>query len=153
QPGLVSWFGELCVEKYNPGPGAAITLATWRMVFGRAVQSEWNNTILNLVAKARGPYRDRVISLFTDPNVPFSMKQDWCGYLYLNGLIDEAPAPDDPAGVATVCRFSSPFVQQCLYDALISEMFGHGAPLLAIEPGDTLDDVYTPAGLRVPPLL
>src|SRR5262249_17454676 len=71
QPGLVSWFGELLAEKYNPGRAEPITLATWQKVFGRACQSEWNNTIMNLVAKARGPYRERVGSLFTHPNVPF----------------------------------------------------------------------------------
>jgi hypothetical protein len=153
QPGLVSWFGELCVEKYNPGPPAPIDLPTWQLVYERACQNEWNNTILNLTKKARGPHRTHVVSLFTDPNVPFSIDEGWCSYLYLNGIIDEAPSPDDPTGVRTVCRFSSPFVQRRLYAALTGDMFGDRGPLLAIEPGDTLEDVYTPAGLRVPPLL
>jgi len=153
QPGLVSWFGELCVEKYNPGPTEPITPATWRMVFGRACQSEWNNTLLNLVKKARGPYREHVVSLFTDPNVPFSMEEEWCNYLYLNGIIDHAPSPDDPTGSAVVCRFSSPFVQRRLFSALTGDMFGDRGPLLAIEPGDTLSDVYTPTSLCLPPLL
>ncbi|MEO7327212.1 MAG: hypothetical protein ABI193_01450, partial [Minicystis sp.] len=153
QPGLVSWFGELCAEKYNPGPTEAITLTTWRKVFGRACQSEWNNTLLNLVKKARGPYQAHVVSLFTDPNVPFSMQQDWCNYLFLNGIIDEAPAPDDPDGARSVCRFSSPFVQRRLYAALTDDMFGERGPILAIEPSDLLSDVFTPSGLCLPPLL
>jgi hypothetical protein len=153
QPGLVSWFGELCVEKYNPGPPAPIDPPTWQLVFERACQSEWNNNILNLIAKARGPHRAHVVSLFTDSNVPFTMREAWCNYLYLNGIIDEAPSPDDSTGVRTVCRFSSPFVQRNLYSALTEDMFDDRAALLAIEPGDTMDDVYTAAGLRVPPLL
>jgi hypothetical protein len=153
QPGLVSWFGELLTEKYNPGPGQPITPRDFELVYARARQAEWNNTILNLVKKARGPYREQVVSLFTDPNVPFAMDRDWCSYLYLNGIIDEAPAPDDPSGARLVCRFSSPFVQRRLYAALTDDMFGDRGPILAIEVGDLLDDVFTPAGLAVPPLL
>ncbi len=153
QPGLVSWFGELCAEKYNPGPGQPITLAVWRRVLASARQVELNNTVLNLVKKARGPYLSRVVALFTDPNVPFSLDQDWCNYLYMNGIIDDAPAPDDPEGMRRVCRFSSPFVQRRLYGALTDDMFGERGPLLAIEPSDLLSDVFTPDGLCVPPLL
>lgn len=153
QPGLVSWFGELCTEKYNPGGEAPITSAVWRKVFGRACQSEWNNTILNLLKKARGPHQAQVVALFTDPNVPFSPDKDWCSYLYLNGILDQAPAPDDPEGTRLVCRFSSPFVQRRLYAALTDDMFGDKGPILAIEPGDELADVLMPDGLCLPPLL
>jgi hypothetical protein len=153
QPGLVSWFGELCTEKYNPGPAEAITLPLWSHVLAMASQVEWNNTVLNLIKKARGPYRDHVVPLFTDPNVPFEMDKDWCSYLYMNGIIDEAPPPDDPSGTRRVCRFSSPFVQRRLYSALTGDMFGDKGPLLAIEPGDTLADVYLPTRLCVSPLL
>ena len=47
-----------------------------------------NNSVLNLIKKARGRYRRRVLELFTRPNVPFTPDQQWCNYLYLNGLID-----------------------------------------------------------------
>jgi hypothetical protein len=70
QPGLVSWFGELLCEKYNPGKAEPITPQCFRHVYSRALQVEWNNTVLNLVKKARGPYVDRVVALFTDPNGP-----------------------------------------------------------------------------------
>jgi hypothetical protein len=153
QPGLVSWFGELCTEKYNPGRAEPITPATFERVFARACQVEWNNTILNLIKKARGAYREQVVSLFTDPNVPFSFRVDWCNYLYMNGVIDCAPTPDDQAGASLVCRFSSPFVQTSLYAALTGDMFGGKGPILAIEVGDTLSDVLTPEGLCLPPLL
>ncbi|MFO0761830.1 MAG: AAA-like domain-containing protein [Byssovorax sp.] len=153
QPGLVSWFGELCAEKYNPGPEQAITASTWRRVYSRACQAEWNNTLLNLVKKARAPHLARVLTLFTDPNVPFSMDKDWCSYLYMNGIIDPAEAPEGGDGGALVCRFSSPFVQRRLYAALTDDMFGDRGPILAVEPIDTLSDVFTPEGLCLPPLL
>jgi hypothetical protein len=150
QPGLVSWFGELCTEKYNPGPGTPITAATFEHVYARACDAELNNTVLNLVQKARTPYPNEVVALFTDPNVPFSMDVDWCSYLYMNGILDEAPRPD---GDGLVCRFASPFIQRRLFAALTGDMFGHKGPILAIEVGDTLADVFTPGGLSVPPLL
>jgi hypothetical protein len=153
QPGLVSWFGELLTEKYNPGPGNPIMPADFELVYARACQVEWNNTILNLVKKARGPYQSQVVSLFTNPNVPFAMDRDWCSYLYMNGVIDAAPAPDDPLGARLVCRFSSPFVQRRLFAALTDDMFGDRGPILALEVGDLLADVFTPEGLSVPPLL
>jgi hypothetical protein len=153
QPGLVSWFGELCAEKYNPGVAEPITPAVFRRVLAMALQVEWNNTVLNLIKKARGPHQPHVVALFTDPNVPFSFRQDWCNFLYMNGIIEPAPAPDDADGSSRVCRFSSPFVQRCLYSALTDDMFGDKGPLLAIEPGDLLDDVFTVEGLCVPPLI
>jgi hypothetical protein len=153
QPGLVGWFGELLCEKYNPGRDKPITEQTFQYVYVRALQAEWNNTVLNLVKKARGPYVKRVIALFTDPNVRFALDKDWCAYLYMNGIIDEAPAPELRTDVGAVCRFSSPFVQRRLYAALTDDMFDENSPILAIEPGDLLADVFTPAGLCVPPLL
>jgi hypothetical protein len=140
-------------EKYNPGRAEPITPAVFRHVHGMALDAEWNNTVLNLIKKARGEHQARVVALFTDPNVPFSFREDGCSYLYMNGIIDHAPAPDDAGGTSLVCRFSSPFVQKSLYAALTSDMFGDKGPILAIEPGDLLDDVFTPDGLRAPPLL
>ena len=151
QPELVSWFGDLLTEKHNPGPNEPITPGLFEDVYARACQAEWNNTILDLIQKARGPYQDRVVALFTDPNVPFALDKDWCSYLYLNGIIDQARAPDGPA--KPVCRFSSPFVQRRLYAALTGDMFGDRGPILAIEPGDLLDDVFLEGGFRAAPLV
>lgn len=153
QPGLVGWFGELLTEKYNPDARKPITTLEWSRVYARACQVEWNNTVLNLIKKARGPHRAEVIALFTNPNVPFSLRADWCNHLYMNGIIDSAPAPDDSGADKLVCRFSSPFVQLTLYSALTDDMFGDKGPLLAIEPGDYLADVFTPEALFLPPLL
>jgi hypothetical protein len=83
--------------------------------------------------------------------MPFSLAKDWCSYLYLEGILDEVDSPGEDA--PTVCRFSSPFVQLCLYAALTDDMFGDKGPILAIPAGDTLADVFTPSGLCLPPLL
>lgn len=153
QPGLVGWFGELITEKYNPGPDKSITMRDWERVYGKALYVEWNNTLLNLGKKAREPYRAEVMRLFTDPNVPFAMEKPWCSYLYMNGIIDSAPAPDGVGLQSDVCRFSSPFVQRRLYSGFTSDIFGDKGPLPAIEVGDWLDDVFTSTGICVPKLL
>jgi hypothetical protein len=116
---------------------------------------EFNNTILNLTKKARGEHRSWVLKLFTDPNVPFTMDKEWCNYLFTNGIIDEAiiDAPEKPGHKDYVCRFSSPFVQRRLYAALTDDMFGDKGPLLPIEMGDTLGDVFTAEGIDAPKLL
>jgi len=155
QPGLVSWFGELLTEKYNPGQDKPIDIKHWHYVFSRALAVEFNNTILNLTRKARGDYRPWVLRLFTDPNVPFTMDQDWCNYLFTNGIIEEAiiDTPEKPGSRDYVCRFSSPFVQKRLYAALTDDMFSNKGPILPIEMGDTLEDVFTPNGILAPKLL
>ncbi len=153
QPGLVSWFGELLTERYNPGSKEVISIGVFEDVLSAALTTEWNNTILNLVAKARGPHLREVISLFTDPNVPFSLDNDACAYLYMNGIIDKATEADDLDTKRPVCRFSSPFVQRRLYNALTGDMFGEKGPILALSPGDTLSDVFLPDGLRAHPLI
>lgn len=155
QPGLVSWFGELLTEKYNPGKDKQINDVLWQNVYSRALAVEFNNTVLNLIKKARGECRPWVLRMFTDPNVPFSMDKDWCNYLFTNGIIDEAviDVPELPERQAYVCRFSSPFVQRRLYAALTDDMFGDKGPILPIEMGDMLDDVFTSHGINAPKLL
>jgi len=152
QPGLVGWFGELLTETYNPGRGASITAEVFQKVYQDAVDVEWNNTVLNMIRKARGPYKEEVIALFTDPNVPFSVDKEWCSYLYMHGIIDRARVANDRVR-GLVCRFSSPFLQHRLYAALTGDMFGDKGPILALEPADLLTDVLTPTGLCLPPLL
>jgi hypothetical protein len=153
QPGLVSWFGELCTEKYNPGPSSPLTPSHFHEVLAAAHHAEWNETISHLIKRARTPHQDKVVRVFTDPNVPFELDEDWCSYLYRNGIIDTAPSPDKAGDPRPVCRFSSPFVQRRLYSALTGDMFGNRGPILAIEPIDTLSDVFTKEKLCLPLLL
>lgn len=63
----------------------------------------------------------------------------------------EATPTTRPGGY--VCRFSSPFVQHRLYQNLTSEMFGDKGPLLALEIGDDLEDVFVEEGIDTRKLL
>ena len=153
QPGLVCWFGELLTEKYNPGPDRTIDLDNWNEVYRRACFSEWNNTILNLIKKARGPYRSYVVELFAQNDLPFSIRTDWCNYLYLNGIIDREVTVDRSGTEREVCRFSNPFVQRGIYDALTNDLIGDRIPILALDPLDELTDVFEGSHLDVPSLL
>ncbi|MCP4345296.1 MAG: hypothetical protein GY795_07195, partial [Desulfobacterales bacterium] len=55
QPGLVSWFGELMTEKFNPGAENHVDMTVWKTVYRKACYTEWNNTVLNLIKKAKSP--------------------------------------------------------------------------------------------------
>ncbi len=153
QPGLVSWIGELLTEKYNPGENRPITLPVWEEVFEAALHAEWNNTLLNLIKKARGPYVRHVLELFTKSDIPFTLRADWCSFLYLNGITDRGTGTDVSGKKTSVCRFASPFVQTCLYDALADDIVGDRMPILALEPLDDLADVFEKPAPDLPALL
>lgn len=158
QPGLVCWFGELLTEKYNPGQDKTVSLPVWKTVYRKACHVEWNNTVLNLVKKARQEYMPYILEIFGNPEIPFSLRNEWCSWLYLNGIIDYTEATDKGGIPRDVCRFSSPFVQDCLYDALASDLIGERLPILALEPLDDLADVFddsagSSAELNLPALL
>jgi len=153
QPGLVSWLGELLTEKYNPGREKKIGIRLWEEVYQAALTKEWSNNVLNLIKKARGPYSDYVLELFVKSDLPFSVRADWCGYLHLNGIVDETEMEGPDGKKARVCRFSSPFVQKCLYDAFTMDWVGDRLPILALDPLDTLADVFDKPELDVPALL
>ncbi len=57
QPGLVSWFGELLTETYNPG--TLIDMETWKIVWQNARFVEPNNTVMN-----RQSERTRISTIF-----------------------------------------------------------------------------------------
>ncbi|QTA79761.1 AAA ATPase-like domain-containing protein [Desulfonema limicola] len=153
QPGLVCWFGELLTETYNPGADRIINMPVWENVYAAALHKEWNNTVLNLIKKAQGKYADYVLELFTKSDLPFSIRAEWCSYLYLNGIIDNMESGDSSGGKAYVCRFSSPFVQTCLYEAFTMDFAGDRLPILALDPLDTLSDVFKSPELNIPALL
>ncbi|KHD08697.1 hypothetical protein PN36_19225 [Candidatus Thiomargarita nelsonii] len=159
QPGLVSWFGELLTEKYNPGVDKTLDEKTWKLVWQFARTREPNNTLLNLIAKAREPaYQDFLTSLFTTSNVPFFFHQPKHNYLYLHGLIEPTLETSPSGETQDVCRFTSPFVQRCLYDALSNDIIGPEMPILALAPLDELTDVFGGTGVGAipcgcPPLL
>ncbi|QTA78067.1 NTP hydrolase p-loop-containing [Desulfonema limicola] len=153
QPGLVCWFGELLTETYNPGSGRVIDMKLWQQVYSRGCYSEWNNTVLNLVKKVRSGYQDHAVKLFNNSDIRFSIDADWCSYLYLNGVIDKEETVNSRGEFIEVCRFSSPFIQLRLYNALTMDLIGERLPILALDPLDTLSDVFEPDELNIPALL
>ncbi|MFO0593632.1 MAG: hypothetical protein U0441_39185 [Polyangiaceae bacterium] len=152
RPGLVGWFGELLTEKYNRGQKQPITLRDWENVYGAACQIEPNNTVLNLIKKARGPYRDQVMGLFGNADVPFAFDQDWCNFLYLHGIIDYEDTTTIGGAPLRVCRFSCPFVQLRLHNAFSADLSPR-FPARPLEFLDTLADVFTEQGIALPALL
>ncbi len=152
QPGLVGWFGELLTEKYNPGIDKPIGIGTWKYVYQAALSVEWNNTILNLVKKVRSGYVNRVMDLFARSDVIFSLDAEWCAYLYMNGVITFQIQIDSRDQPRSICRFSCPFIQKRLYNALTDDLIGDRLPILALEILDDLEDVFD-AGLNLPALL
>lgn len=153
QPGLVCWFGELLTEKYNPGAQKPIDMGVWKQVYGRACFSEWNNTVLNLIKKVRSGYTEQAVELFAHSDIRFSIDADWCSFLYLNGVIDKEEVIDGKGGFVTYCRFASPFIQLRLYHALSADLIGERLPMLALDPLDTLSDVFEKPELDIPALL
>lgn len=153
QPGLVSWFGELLTEKYNPDQDKVIDTRTWQYVYVRACHAEFNNTVLNIIKKAKTEYRQYVLELFSRADVRFSFDADWCNYMYMHGLIDEEMVESASGLPESVCRFSSPFIQLRIYNALTYDLFETHSPILTLNPLDDLADVFAGKMLDLPALL
>ncbi len=153
QPGLVCWFGELLTEKYNPGHAKIIDPDVWKLVFRKACYVEWNNTVLNLIKKSKKGYQHKVSELFTRSDIKFTLDAEWCGYLYLNGVIDSETHFTEMGEEIEICRFSSPFIQKRLYNALAYDFVGERLPILALEPLDDVADVFEKEELDLSALL
>jgi len=153
QPGLVCWFGELLTEKYNPGKDKVIDIDVWEEVYRKALYVEWNNTVLNLIKKAKGRYLEYVLDIFNHSDIEFSLDMEWCSYLYLNGIIDVDTVEDELGKKVEVCRFSNPFIQKRLYNALTNEFLGRKVPIYALRIGDDLKDVFERDELDLPALI
>lgn len=155
QPGLVGWFGELLTEKYNPGPNQPVGQETWELVWHKARFVEPNNTVLNLIAKARDPeYQGFLLKLFTHADLPFAFHDPKLSYLYMHGIIESDTVRLPSGELAEFCRFSSPFIQDTLYHAFGSDLVNDRRTILALEPLDDLSDVFAaPTGLDLPALL
>lgn len=157
QPGIVCWFGELLTQKYNPGVDKTIDQETWELVWHKARFNEPNNTVLNLIVKARTePYQNFLLNLFTHADMPFAFHDPVHNYLYQHGLIEAETIRLPNGELNEICRFSSPFIQDTLYHALTSDLVGDRMPHLPLHPLDDLADVFAPAsgkGLDLPALL
>ncbi len=153
QPGLVSWFGELLTETFNPGKDRTLCMKDWEKTYRRACTTEWNNTVLNLIKKAKGEYQTHVSELFGRSDIPFTIWADWCNYLYLNGIIDYENSTDAIGRETQICCFSSPFIQHVIYESFTYELIGDRTPILALDPSDDLSDVFDTPLLNIPGLI
>ncbi|MCP4752899.1 MAG: hypothetical protein GY866_18590 [Proteobacteria bacterium] len=154
QPGLISWFGELLTEKFNPGLDKTIGMDSWKLVWLKARKKEPNNTVMNMVAKARNDrYRPFLLKLFTQPDIPFSFDNPIHNYLHLHGILDSKTGVLSTGEEDEICCFSSPFIQRRLYEALGHDMVGDGTPILSLDPLDELTDVFEGPSLDLPALL
>jgi len=153
QPGLVSWFGELITEKYNTPPKKTVDINQWKKIYTRSINIEHNNTIQNMIIKAKTEYKSHLFKLFKTPNMPFTFAADWCNYMYMNGLISYTEIEKDDK-ISHICCFSNPYVQDILYTVFVGEMQNdHNQDILPLEPTDFLEDVFHNATLNIPALL
>jgi len=153
QPGLVSWFGELLTQKYNENPNKPIDMNLWKKVYTRSQNIEHNNTILNIIAKAKNEYKYQIFQLFQNPDIDFSFAVDWCNYMYMHGLVryEEIESDND---IRHICKFASPFIQSILYSVFIKEMnLSPKTNIGALNGLDKLDDVFAGPVLDIPALL
>jgi len=132
-------------EKYNPGPEQAINLQAWKLASHKARRVEPNNTILNLIRKARDmenlPF---LAELFTRADIPFAFHEPLLNELYMHGLITSKTLELPNGELEEVCMFSSPFIQDTLYYALSSLLVNNPRSVLGLDPLDDLADVFAP---------
>ena len=153
QPGLIGWFGELLTKKYNETPQKSINMKLWKKVYKRSIHIEHNNTLQNLIIKAKNEYKNHVYELFKNSNIEFTFASDWCNYMYMHGIIayTEVEKDDD---ITYTCRFSCPYVQDILYIVFVKDMeSSHNKSILPLEPTDLLEDVFNIKTLNIPALL
>jgi hypothetical protein len=98
-------------------------------------------------------YQEFLIELFTHADMPFSFQEPTCSYLYLHGIVIPGTIRQPNGELSEICRFSSPFIQDCLYNAFTREMVGKRTPILALQPLDDLADVFSGSSLELPALL
>jgi len=152
QPGLVGWFGELLTETYNQ-PHKTIDIDMWNHVYLNACESAHHDTVQHIINKALCEYSSNIIEMFTKSSIHFSFNYDWCRYMYNHGII-RYDYLDKNTSHYLICRFTSPFIQSRLYNAFtekLKENQKHCIP--ALDPLDTLDDVFSGHDLNIPALV
>ena len=149
QPGLVSWFGELLTETYNPGAAQAITATIFERVYAEALYALPNNTVLNILSKVKQPpYTDVVMEFFKTGNkVTFAYDQPELNYLYLNGVIEREQISANEGYV----KFACPFVQKRIFNYFSHVLFHYVGQLH--DPFLPLEDILTENALQITPLL
>jgi AAA+ ATPase superfamily predicted ATPase len=154
QPGLIGWFGELLTDKwkYNPGFDKTIDMNNWKYVYERACNAEYNNTVMNIIAKAKKEYLEHVLQLFSQSEIQFSLESRWCNYMYMHGIIKDRTIQRASGEYMTICCFASPFIQHKIYNAFVNEIqTDFSVPLLDFS--DDLSDVFLKNKIDIPALV
>ncbi len=149
QPGLTCWFGELLTETYNQTTEQPITMAHFEDVYAAALDLLPNNTILNIVNKAKqAPYKPFVLERFqTKTKLKFTYDDPIINFLYMNGII----SVEQISLRENYVKFSSPYVQKRLFNAFARELFQEMDGLY--DPFEDLSDTITDDNLNIRRLL
>lgn len=151
QPGLVSWFGELLTEgyeDYHPDNTRPVSAEDFEEVFTDAVDLLPNNTVLNIISKARQAHREVVLELFKTREVMrFRFDDPRLNFLYMNGIIDRKRIP----GSGSMIRFACPFIQKRLFNYFSGEIFPYMGEIF--EPFEDMSDIITDTELNIPNLI
>lgn len=153
QPGLVSLFGALLTNPDNTTPDHAVTLSNWNSIYEQASQIYMNSDTINHIAKTHTDYYPFLIRLFTQSFVDFNMYGESCYFMYTNGIIDCEEQHYDSGHINFTSRFSSSFLQHCLYKALTLEWLSPAISNANIPISGSLDDVFAGSYLDIAALL
>jgi len=153
QPGLVSWLGELMVEKYNEDYPKTIDVFNWNRTYSLASQVEPNNTVMNLISKAQIPENEEVlVELFdTRSKVKFNFDQPELNYLYMNGIIRFEIEESQNRTIQTFAKFTCPFVQKRLFNRFADKLYPNMGKI--IEPFENIDSIYNGIDLNIKNLI
>ena len=148
QPGLIGWFGELLTETYNKN-NASITMHDMDIVFSEALNALPNNTVLNIISKAKQPKsKPLVLTMFqASEKLPFRYDDPQTNFLYLNGVVDREVIE----GTTQYLKFANPFIQKRLFNYFAHELFPYLGRLH--DPFDDLADTVTDELLHIKSLL
>jgi len=149
QPGLTGWIGELLTETYNQTTDKPITMTQFEGVYTAALKVLPNNTILNLISKAKQePYKPFVLELFqTKRKINFIYDDPLISFLYMNGII----SPEQVSLTEYYVKFPSPYVQKRLFNYFAREHYQEMDGLY--DPFEDLSDTITDDHLNIPQLL
>ncbi|CAN2039816.1 AAA ATPase domain-containing protein [Candidatus Magnetomoraceae bacterium gMMP-15] len=147
-PGLVSWFGELLTEEFNKEPDKPITLKHFDYIYDIKSFSMPNNTILNLISKAKQePYKGVLLELFnTSEKVEFAFDKVDLNFLYMNGIIDI-----EETMKGEYVKFASPYVQKRLFWRFSDDIFNYIGKLY--KPFEDLSDTITDTDINIKNLM
>jgi len=113
-------------------------------------QAEPNNTVMNLISKARQPeYREILTELFdTNRKTEFSFDSPELNYMYMNGVI---LFERDNEKKVLYTKFSSPFIQKRLFNRFARELYPNIGKFII--PFENINHIYDGKTLNIKNML